>query len=377
MIKILFFIETLSGGGAEKVLCNLVNNMDRQKFDITVQTLWPAEAEKYLAPDVRYKSVYKKRSRLNNLLYRLDAALGLTYKKHIRDGYDIECAYLETGATKIMAASTDRRAKKLAWVHCDLSKKVGDVRAFVKKTAGLYKAFDKVVCVSGAVRDSFANMFGNEPPAVVIHNTIDDGEIRRKAVTYERLENTRPIVVSVGRLSVQKRFDRLLKAHKMLIDRGIEHELWILGEGPERPSLEAYIKENAIEGSAKLLGFTDNPYPVIAAADMTVCSSDYEGMSTAAIESLILGVPMVTTDCTGMRELFGDNECGIITDMSAEALAEGLLGLLTDKNLLKAYAEKAAERGKCFSARASAQLTEGFFEELLNDNSVTAEKDGR
>ena len=62
MIKILFFIENLSGGGAEKVLCNLVNAMDQSKFDITVQTLWKADAEKHLKSGIRYRYCYAKRS---------------------------------------------------------------------------------------------------------------------------------------------------------------------------------------------------------------------------------------------------------------------------------------------------------------------------
>ena len=66
MIKILFFIETLSGGGAEKVLQNLVNNMDSEKFDITVQTVWKENPEGFLNENIKYKYIYPYYSKLNN-----------------------------------------------------------------------------------------------------------------------------------------------------------------------------------------------------------------------------------------------------------------------------------------------------------------------
>ena len=116
MIRILFFIEELRAGGAEKVLCNLVNSMDQSRFDITVQTLWPCDAAAYLKPGIRYRSCYPSNNAACHLLSRAEAALGLTYTLHIKGDYDIEVAYLECGPTKIMAGSTNRNAKKLAWV---------------------------------------------------------------------------------------------------------------------------------------------------------------------------------------------------------------------------------------------------------------------
>ena len=145
MINILFFIESLSGGGAEKVLRNLVNAMDQTKFCITVQTLYPEDAGKYLAPGIHYKHCYPAKNRVNELRMRAEAAVGLTYPLRIKGDYDIEVAYLECGSTKIMASSTNQKALKLAWVHCDLAKKADNPAAFVKETAKYYRKFDKVV----------------------------------------------------------------------------------------------------------------------------------------------------------------------------------------------------------------------------------------
>ena len=366
MIKILFFIETLKEGGAEKVLCNLVNNMDQTKFDITVQTVWPCDASKYLAPGIRYKSMYSSMSRANQIRYRAEAESGLAYRLHIKDDYDIECAYLEMGPTKVVAASTNKKAKKLAWVHCDLKKKMGDTEAFVKKTADWYRKFDKVICVSEDVRKSFVELFGNTPESVVLYNTINDREILEKSVLPCPVQKRKLTALAIGRLTEQKGFDRLLKAHHHLQQEGLDYDLWILGEGPEQEALEETIRAYGMQDSVKLLGFSDNPYVFLRECDLYVCSSRYEGMSTTVIESLILGKPIVTTDCTGMRELLGDSEYGLIVANDENALYAGMKRLLEAPNLRKNYAEKALERGNAFSASKLVKQTETFFASLLD-----------
>ena len=367
--KILFFIESLSGGGAEKVLCNLVNAMDQSKFEITVHTLWRAEAEHYLKPEIRYRYCYAEKTRINNNRCRLEAAAGLTYPLHIKGDYDIEVAYLECGATKIMAGSTNRRAKKIAWVHCDLSLKMKDPKAFAEKAAKWYEKYDRVVCVSQNVKDSFDRLFGIPEKTVVLYNTVDDAEIRSKteAALPGMPEKRRLTAVTLGRLTHQKAYDRLLKVHKALLDDGIVYDLWILGEGPDREKLEQYIAENGLSDSVRLFGYCTNPYPYIKAADLLVCSSRYEGFSTFVTEGMILGKPVVTTDCTGMRELLGDSAYGLITENSEDALMEGMRTMLGDAGLRKQYAARAAERGRDFTARQLTEKTEQLFLNMLED----------
>ena len=367
MIKILFFIETLTGGGAEKVLRDLVNHMDQTKFDITVQTAFPCEASKYLNPGIRYKSMYASESRANRLRYRAEAESGLAYRLHIRDDYDVECAYLEMGSTKVMAASTNKKAKKLAWVHCDLSKAIDDPKAYVEKTAPWYAKFDQVVCVSQVVKEQFDKLFQYRVPSIVLYNVIDDAAIRRRAVLPlpKDTGKRRFTVLSVGRFSPPKKFMRLLQAHKRLLDEGLEHDIWILGDGSERPILEQYIAENNLTETVWMPGFIENPYPFMREADLLVCSSIYEGFSTFMTEGVILGKPIVTTDVSGMRELFGNSEHGLIVENDDEAFLNGMRRMLVDSTLRNEYAAKAEERGKAFSASSLTEKTEQFFADLL------------
>lgn len=368
MIKILFFIENMDGGGAEKVLRNLVNNMDQAEFDITVQTLWPCDAKRFLTEGIKYKSVYADTSRFSVLKMRIEATLGLTYVRHIKGDYDIEAAYLECGSTKIMAQSTNSKALKLAWVHCDLQKAMSDAKAFAEKTKGQYDTFDKVVCVSENVRDSFIELFGDNHTVEIVYNTVDDGEIRAKAKMPlpEDVSKKKKTIVSLGRLTAQKDYGRMLRVHKQLIDDGFDYDLWILGKGPDRKMLEEYIARNNLGDSVRLMGFQSNPYPFLREADLLVCSSQYEGFSTFVTEGLILGKPIVTTDCTGMKELLGDSEYGLVTENEEKALVEGLRKLLADDALLMDFADKASIRGKSFSTKKLVCDTEKFFVDSLN-----------
>lgn len=366
-IKILFYIDTLNGGGAEKVLRNLVNSMDYDKFHITVQTTYKENVSEYLNKEVNYKYCYEKKNTLSDIIFRAEAAAGLVYPLHIKGDYDIEVAYLEAASTKIMAGSTNKKAKKIAWVHCDLKKNTDDINKYVEKTNSWYKKFDKVICVSDSVRNSYVELFGNTPPSEVIYNTVDDTEIKEKATRLlpGGTEKTKLTLIAVGRLSPPKNYPRLLKAVKVLADEGFDFNLWILGEGDLRKNIENLIDEYNIKERVTLLGFHSNPYPFIKNADLSVCSSDYEGLSTFITESLILGKPIVTTDCGGMYELLGENEYGIITDNNDEAFTEGLRKILNSPQLLDKYTKKAQLRGQQFSKEQLTAQTENLFYSTL------------
>ena len=108
----------------------------------------------------------------------------------------------------------------------------------------------------------------------------------------------------------------------------------------------------------RLPGFLANPYPLVASADLFVCPSRAEGYSTAVTESLILGVPVLATECAGMRELVGAHCCGIITDNNERAFYLGLKSLLENKAQLPRMREAARLRGNDFSLERSVQAIE-------------------
>ncbi len=372
MIKILFFIEHLGGGGAEKVLCNLVNEMDQNSFDITVQTIWKTDPSKFLKSGIRYRSCFDSPGKTMNMLFRIEAAAGILYPLHMKDDYDIEVAFLECGATKIVAGSSNHRGKKIAWVHCDLTQKMHDMadpQKFVRQSTSWYQKYNRIVCVSQNVKDSFDKLFGIPEKTCVLYNTVNDADIRAKAEAKlpELLKKRRLTIVAIGRLSSEKHYDMLLRVHKRLLDETILHDLWIVGEGDQRKQLEIMIAENNLGDSVRLCGFQVNPYPYMKTADLLVCSSRYEGLSTFITEGLVLGKPIVTTACSGMRELLGESEFGLITENSEDALLEGLRTMLRDASLRQQFAQRAARRGLDFSARTLTNQTEEFFLNILKE----------
>jgi glycosyltransferase involved in cell wall biosynthesis len=166
----------------------------------------------------------------------------------------------------------------------------------------------------------------------------------------------------VGRLTAQKGFDRLIDACAQL---SVPYRLQIIGEGPDRPKLEEAIARRNLRDRIRLLGWQENPYPYLKNADLVVCSSRYEGLSTVVTEALILGKAVVTTPCNGMAELLGNSEYGLIT----EDLCDGLTRMLTEQGLREHYEAMSARRGGDLRGAELARRTEAFFTELLEGTS--------
>lgn len=368
MIRILFFIPDLSGGGAEKVLCNLVNNMDQSQFDITVQTVNAYDPKRYLKDGIHYKAINRCKTELGkalmNLWYRFCTEFQWTYPLYIKDDYDIEVAFLECGATKVLAGSTNKRAKKIAWVHCDLVKK----GLSGKKIAKQYVRYDKVVCVSKDVQKSFDAEFKDCSESIVLYNVIDENEILAKA--YDSVEWNSPPeakkLLAVGRLCEQKNFGFLIETCKKLKENDYPFTLKILGEGPEREVLQAKIESLGLGEHIQLKGYVDNPYPWIRTADYIVCSSLYEGISTIAQEALLLGKIVVTTPCTGMPELLGDSEYGVIAEDSPDGLYNGISMLMDNPDLELKYIQAARMQQNNFGISYALTKIQQFFTECLS-----------
>lgn len=370
MIKILFFIPGLSEGGAEKVLCNLVNNMDQSKFDITVQTLDLYDPGQYLAPGIHYKAINRRKTgwgrKLFSYWFRFCAEFKLAYRFFVKGKYDIEVAYLETIATKIIAQSVNKKAVKLAWVHCDLSQKAG-VMDNVEKMKKQYQKFDRVVCVSQGVLTGFQKVFGTDFKTVVVNNVIDEEEILQKAEEPIKWDckNHEKRLLAVGRLSSEKNFKYLIDSCAKLRDAGYSFQLIILGEGPERPKLECQIRASGLCDCIKLYGFCQNPYPYMKKADVIVCSSIYEGISTVVLEALILGKSVITTPCGGMKELLGDSEYGMIADDGDNGLYQCMEKFLSDPMLKRQNEVQAKIRAEKFSKSNVLSGTETMFCDVL------------
>lgn len=369
MKKVLFLIPTLGHGGAEKVLVNLVNNMDKEKYKVTVMALFNEGVNKqFLNNDVEYKYVFKKIIRGNAQIFKLFSPQTL-YKKFIKDRYDIVVSYLEGVTARIASGCPYKDTKLVSWIHVEQHTMDVVAKSFrsEKDAKRCYNRFDNTVCVSEYVLNDFKTVLEFKKPIEVLYNTNETKKIEILSMEESSVNKDDEYIniCGMGTLKKVKGFDKLIRIHKKLLDEGIKQRFYILGTGPEKQNLEKAIKENQLQNTFILVGYETNPYKYLRDCDLFVCASTAEGFSTAVTESLLVGTPVVTTRCSGMEEQLGyDNEYGIVTDNNEDALYEGIKRILTEKGLLEHYAEQAKERGKKFDKAVTVKAVEDMFERI-------------
>ncbi len=371
MKKVLFLIPNLAHGGAERVLVNLANNMDSSKYAVTVQTLFDVGVNRqYLQPHVKYVPGFPYYFRGNSQLQKIFPASWL-YRKLVREEYGIIVSYLEGPTARIVSGCPNGSAKKVGWIHVELNTPKFAAVGFAspKKAADAYNKFDRLIAVSNRVKEVFLENLPVTAPMEVLYNTNETEKIRERAQDTELDKRFRrqdvPTICSVAKLVYTKGFDRLLSAHKRLLDEGYAHRVYILGIGEQQKELERRIGELGVQDSFILLGFQDNPYKYVAKCDLYVCSSRREGFSTAVTEALIVGTPVVSTDCSGARELLGEqDEYGLVVENSEEGIYSGMKRMLADPELLAHYRKQAQLRGHFFSREKTVQAVEEMLESL-------------
>ena len=157
MIKILFFIPNLAHGGAERVLVNLVNHMDYNQFDVTVQTMFDVGIYKNkLNKKVRYIGGFPWYFKGNTIIYKLFSPSKL-YKMYIKEKYDVIVSYLEGPSARVISGCTDPNTKLLTWIHIEFENKEYATHVFrdMKEAVKCYKRFNRIICVSQTVKESF------------------------------------------------------------------------------------------------------------------------------------------------------------------------------------------------------------------------------
>ncbi|MDU3520824.1 MAG: glycosyltransferase [Clostridium saudiense] len=356
--KILFLIESFASGGVEKVFIDLINNMDINKYDVTVMSIWDyGVRKKDLRKDVKYKSIFpniKGISRVfHNFVEKSDGKL--LYKLGIREKYDIEIAFIEGRATKIIGASTNPNSRKIAWVHIDLAQGHWTSKVFRESTElekNYYKKFNDIVFVSNSAKEGFIKLFGDDFDNLQVkyNPIIADDVIRKSQEIVDDIEKPKDkkLLVTSGRLVSQKGYESLLEVCNKLNNDKLDYELWVLGEGWARPKLEELIDKYKLN-NVKLLGFKENPYKYIKQGDLFVCSSKNEGFSLVIAEAMILGLPVISTNCSGPNELLNFGEYGFMVENTEEALYEGLKEILNNREKLKYYIEKSKKRVNFFN----------------------------
>ena len=374
--KILIRIGSLRHGGAEKVLVTFLKNLSPDKYEIDL--LLNLYSGKYLKdvpswiniyylnkgemittnrpqdiPQKAYRVIYQK------LLKTFPKILYSTILSNKQ--YDIEFAAIHGIADEILN-SPIKSSKKIVWIHNDLS----NIPEYTEERLRKFFGFDKILVISNKINDLFLSLANTEvdkQKIVRIYNPIDVEEILNLAKIPCDLKKKEGVktFVSIGTVFPQKGFDRLLRAHKRLIDEGFLHNVWIVGDGYDFPNIEKLFHELKVEETAKLVGFKENPYPYFTQADYYILSSRYEGYPTVLFEAMVLAKPIIATDVSGVREILNNGELGYIISNEDEEIYNSMKFFLENNDFALNYTNTIQSKSLPFELKNAVESIEQNF----------------
>lgn len=385
MKKLLFVINTLGYGGAERALLNLLGALDPAQYQISLFVLTGQgelihELPAYvgiLNADYNDCSVLTKAGRTHLLRCVLRAGIGkgllvkraryllknlyrMCREKRIQadklcwrilaegapapEGeYDLAVAYLEGGATYYVADRVKAK-KKAAFVHISYAQ-AGYGRAL---DLDCYRRIDHIFTVSDEVREHFLEVYPEYGSKTsVFHNLVDRDRICRLAQEgtgfTDAFSGVR--ILTVGRLTPQKRYDVAIEAMARLKQCSPVPVRWyVLGEGALRGQLEQKIRHLGLEKDFQLMGVRKNPYPYYRSCDLYVHATGFEGKSLAIQEAQALGKPILATDCIGNREQIRQDVDGRLCPLDPESLCREILWMIDHPEECRVYGARSREK---------------------------------
>lgn len=362
--RIAFVINSLAGGGAERVMTTLLraSKDEAAEFELELFLLDDEPIEYPLPSWLKVRQFDSRRSLPRTLFalwrgfreFRPDLVLSFLTRANV--------AAVIVGRLCGVPVVVSERVNTSS--HLGRGRSAAIIKALVRWT---YPRAARIIAVSPGVADDLAAGFSiPKDHIVVIANPIDSEAIRDAAEKADAAPAGEPYVAAMGRLVPNKNFALLIEAFARAKIGG---RLLIFGEGGERENLVKLIKERGLEGSVELLGFSNNPFPVLRHARCFVLPSNAEGFPNALLEAMSVGLPVISTNCqSGPSEVLADMpreqvpqpiyfaEHGIIVAPNApDAMAEAIQAL-TDSERRNHYAAKALARAAVYSVTRSKNL---------------------
>lgn len=359
--KLLFVINSLHCGGAEKSLVSLLSLVDYSRYEVDLQMFSPEGMFLKLLPEqvqILPMLPYLRFCRggkgsLRWTFVRLRTSLGLRMRpkcngRRLHDAqvywkysapafdmlptvYDAAVAWGQGNPTHFVARKVNAK-QKLAFINADYEA-VGHNKWF---DDGFYKEFDRIVLVSDRLRQIMEEVYPEYRDRM---RTIYD--IRNSMLTEKMSEEFDPypekdgipILATVGRMSPPKGYDLAVEAAAELKARGLLFRWYLVGDGPELPRIRNMIEEKGLSDGVFAVGAKENPYPYMKHADVYVQTSRYEGYCLTLSEARGLHTPPVSTNFELVHEHLRHGENGLIVDMTPKAIADGIESMLRDDAL--------------------------------------------
>ncbi len=370
MKKILFVINNLKCGGAEKALISLLETIDYSKLDVDLllfkqegifmskipsQVNLLMEPENYKYFDMSVKKAVKgliKKGKFNIALARILSLyvfkteksrvvveqkvwkyLSMAFTK-LDTEYDVAIGYLEKNPIYFCVDKVKAK-KKIGWIHNDYEKLGMDKKIdnkYFSKLDYVFTVSEECLKVLKMVFPQYDRKFR------LMHNIVSEKTIKKlslEEISDIDFNNKNINIISVGRLNYQKGFELAIEACSILKEKGYNIKWNIVGEGEERSNLENLINKFELEENFNLLGIRENPYPYIKKSDIYVQPSRFEGKSIAIDEAKILNKPIVVTNFSTAKDQIINNKNGIITEMNSKSLANEIERIICDEKLKK------------------------------------------
>uniref|UniRef100_E6QMH0 Putative glycosyl transferase family 1 n=1 Tax=mine drainage metagenome TaxID=410659 RepID=E6QMH0_9ZZZZ len=332
-VRVAVYLHTLFNGGIERVMFDLAAEMMRRGIavDVVVNTLEYSPMIEQLPKGASLVNL-----ECRGFLDRLPRLM--RYLRTARPDAMLSAGHFSNEIAILARIFSHSKTRCVVTEHTNLGVELKTLGRMCPRRFAvpflctlLYRFADAMVAVSDGVRMDCERLFHLPPNrCITIRNPLDATGIRTRSM--ESLEHSwlsaggPPVVLAIGRLELQKDFQMLLDAFALLRQR-IDARLIVLGEGSQRASLLARVKQLKLEPWVEFPGFVANPYPYLRLAKVFCVSSRWEGLSVSLLEALALGTPAVSTDCpSGPREVLCDGRWGILTPVGdSRAFAEGLL----------------------------------------------------
>ncbi|WP_281700333.1 glycosyltransferase [Cetobacterium somerae] len=395
-MKILFYNGSLRMGGAEKILVEILNGLDKKDKEIDLlisdnvldENFFEKELPKeiklnyLISSDLIEKTKFYK-SRKKNIFYKImynyymrkeQKEKTINLAKVLKDKkYDVVVDF-DMGLSKNIDLVDAK--KRIAWIHSPIDSwyRKNDK---IKRLGERLKKYNTLVTICDDMKEKTEKLYPFLKGKLVrIYNPFDIEKIQDQSKDLSEITEEKRVllkddyIISVGRLdNYSKDYYTLLKGFKGAKGRGLTEKLYILGEGEERRLIESWIDELDLKNDVILLGKYRNPYPWIKNAKLFVHSSRFEGLPTVLIEALICGVPVISSDCpTGPKEILLDGKIGkLYTIGDYKTLSDEICMLVKNRGKYEEYRKLSFKRAQDFRKEISNKLIEDVLQRGIND----------
>ncbi|HMU07041.1 MAG TPA: glycosyltransferase [Kaistella sp.] len=379
-IKILFRHRSMEMGGVEKVMLSLMNNLDREKFEMTVclnlnqgelRDEFPSHVRKVYLTDgkedfsknkiIQKIQLFQRRQKLEKLRKNPE----IVDREYLKENYDIEIGMTYNDFEPVLNSS-NKNSKKVGWFHSEIQ--VPKLQPLVPKILEHFPQFHYMIYCSEKIKNLMHEHYPNlnYPKESVIINAIPIEEIKQKANADFLLPNAESnIFVSVGRLHTRKGYHKLMDAHKKLLNEGFQHTVIIIGDGEELPNLLEQQKNLGVEKSFVFAGNQMNPYPFIKNADFFIMPSESEAWPLVIAEALILQKPIIATKVGDVESMIEDRKTGYLIDYDTHEIYVAMKEFLTNEKLVSDLRENLTAIEKQFDNKKIFDEVEEIFVNLL------------